>query len=177
MKHLLLIAALLTAHLAAATNYYVSPTGNANNDGLTPATAKDDIEDAGYLTAPGDTVFVMNGTYTWYNPNANVVNIYNSGTANHWIVFINYPNHHPLIQSKNWSAISIQGADYIEVNGFEVIGNADSVSLAYAQAEQNNYNNPKTSGNGIGCAPQYSNPSNLSHHIIIRNCKVSNCFY
>jgi len=47
-----------------ATNYYVSPTGSASNNGLSPATAKNDIEDAGLLTVLGDTVFVMNGTYT-----------------------------------------------------------------------------------------------------------------
>ena len=175
MRKLFFTISLLTSISLFATNYYVSPTGSSSNNGLSPATAKDDIEEAGLLTSPGDTVFVMNGTYSWYNPNSDVVDIYNSGTANNWIVFINYPGHHPLIKSKNWAAISIQGADYVEVNGFEVIGNADSVTLAYAQSQQNNTNNPITSGNGIGCRSQYSNPSNLSHHIIIRNCKVSKC--
>ena len=166
---------MLTTIFSSATNYYVSPTGSNSNNGLSPATAKDDIEYAGVLTAPGDTVFVMNGTYTWANPNSNVVNIYNSGTASNWIVFINYPGHQPVIKSKNWAGISLQGADYIEVNGFKIIGNADSVTLAYAQSQQTNLNNPITSGNGIGCDKEFNNPSNFCHHIIIRNCTISKC--
>ncbi len=175
MKNLLFSILLLVNLKSIATNYYVSPAGNASNNGLTPATAKDDIEDAGLLTAPGDTVFVMNGTYTWANPNSNVVNIYNSGTASNWITYKNFPGHNPIIQSQNWAAIQIQGADYIEINGFEIIGNADSITFAYAQSQQTNLNNPLTSGNGIGCAAQFGNPSNRSHHITIKNCKVSKC--
>jgi len=166
---------MLTTIFSSATNYYVNPTGSNSNNGLSPASAKDDIEYAGLLTAPGDTVFVMNGTYTWANPNSNVVNIYNSGTASNWIVFINYPGHQPVIKSKNWAGISLQGADYIEVNGFKIIGNADSVTLAYAQSQQTNLNNPITSGNGIGCDKEFNNPSNFCHHIIIRNCTISKC--
>ena len=175
-KITLLLTLLLGLHFTHyATNYYVSPTGSSSNNGLSLATPKNDIEEAGLLTQGGDTVFILNGTYTKSNPNDNVVNIRNSGTANNWIVFINFPTNQPMIRAKNWSGIGIQGADYIEINGLEVIGYADSVTLAYAQAEQNNYNNPITSGNGIGCAPEYNNPQNKSHHITIRNCKVSKC--
>ncbi|MFY7964123.1 MAG: hypothetical protein ACOVO1_04445, partial [Chitinophagaceae bacterium] len=176
MKKIFFLLALLVASASFATNYYVSSEyGKASNDGLSTLTAKNDIQETGLLTKPGDTVFVMNGVYTKSNYNDNIVNIYNSGTPNNWIVYTNYPNHSPIIKSQNISAIEIQGADYIEISGFEVIGNADSISLSYAISQQNIINNPLTRGYGIGCRRQSSNPLNYSHHITIKNCKVYKC--
>jgi parallel beta-helix repeat protein len=159
----------------SATNFYVSPSGSPSNNGLTPATALIDIGQAGLLTQPGDTVFVMSGTYTNPDSNSNVVDIWRSGTAGHPIVYTNYPGDTPLIRSGNWAGIQVQGADYIVIDGFTVVGYNDSVTLAYAQAQENNTDNPLTAGNGIGCAPKYGNDSIKAHHVAIRNCKVSKC--
>ncbi len=47
-----------------AVNYYVSAsTGNNANTGLSETSALASIQNAANLTNPGDTVFIMNGTY------------------------------------------------------------------------------------------------------------------
>jgi hypothetical protein len=171
---LLLFCSLITAS-SFATNYYVSPAGSPTNSGLSVTLAKDNIEDAAQLTMPGDTVYILNGTYTKADSNDNVVNIYHSGTAGHWITYRAYPGHKPLIRSRNWCGINVQGADYIVIDGMTIIGYSDSVTLAYAQSQKLNTNNPITSGNGIFCAPEYSNQTNKPHHVTIRNCHVSKC--
>jgi len=44
MRKLLFTISMLTTISSFATNYYVSPTGSDSNDGLSPATAKEDFE-------------------------------------------------------------------------------------------------------------------------------------
>jgi parallel beta-helix repeat protein len=158
-------------------NYYVNPLGSNSNNGLTTSTAFKTLTYAGNQTAAGDTVFVMNGTYTNTLAASNVLSIYNSGTATNGIVYKNYVGHTPIIKlnANNWAGISVQGADYITIDGIKIIGNNSSVTLAYAQAEQNNLNNPATSANGIGIVKEYNNVSNKPHHVIIRNCNISQC--
>jgi parallel beta-helix repeat protein len=155
----------------------VSPAGSNTNNGLTISTAFQTLNYAANQTSAGDTVFVLNGTYTNLNASSNVMDIYNSGTAVNSIVYMNYPGHAPVIKlnANNWSGIAIQGSDYIVVDGFRIIGNNDAITLPYAQAEQLNTNNPATSGNGIGITREYGNDENKPHHIIIRNCTISKC--
>ncbi|MGA1978692.1 MAG: choice-of-anchor Q domain-containing protein [Bacteroidales bacterium] len=176
MKNFLLTFLMLITNHLSATNYYVSPTGSNNNNGLSADKPFKTLQHAADLTVPGDTVFAMTGTYTNLNTGDNVLNINNSGTANSWIVYKNHPGNTPVIQLYDqWAGIQVQGADYIVIDGFVVIGNNDSITPDYAQSQKNNINNPATSGNGIGCAPEYGNSSNKPHHIIIRNCTVSKC--
>jgi len=60
--------------------------------------------------------------------------------------------------AEGWSGIEVQGSDYIIVEGFELEGNSDTVTLDYALAQKDNLNDPITSGNGI-----------LIKSIVIRN--------
>lgn len=177
MKQLFIFLLLLATLQSFATNYYVNPAGSDSNTGLTPATAFATLNHAPNQTAPGDTVFVMNGTYTDAYPDIPVLMITNSGTASNPIVFKNYPGHTPLIKinANNWVGISFNGSDYIVVDGFTIVGNNDSIDLAYAQAEMNNTSNPATSSNGIGIAGQYDDSTNKPHHNIVRNCTISKC--
>lgn len=159
-----------------ATNRYVSPSGSNANNGLAPGSAYATLQHASNQTAPGDTVFAMNGTYTNSSPGTNVLTIWTSGTANAWITYRNYPGHSPVIQlTNNWSGISVDGEDYIIIDGFTIIGNNANVTLAQALAAQNDLANPATSGNGIGIARQYGNPNERCHHVIVRNCTVRDC--
>ncbi|MFN6378739.1 MAG: T9SS type A sorting domain-containing protein [Flavobacteriales bacterium] len=160
-----------------AINYYVSNSGSDVNNGLSIVSPFQTLQHAANLTVPGDTVFAMNGVYTNMSEASNVLNIYNSGNESQWIVYKNYPGHIPTIQlgSNNWSGIQIQGADYIVVEGFTIIGNNDSITLDYALSEQENLNNPSTSGNGIGCTAEYGNDSNKPHHFTVRRCNISKC--
>jgi len=56
---------------AAGTNYYVSPSGDDDNDGLAPGTAWQTIDngDQDYedVLEPGDTVNILPGTYSIWN--------------------------------------------------------------------------------------------------------------
>jgi parallel beta-helix repeat protein len=150
---------------------FVSPSGLPSNDGLSEAKPLLTIESATDLSDPGDTVLLMDGTYKNPDQNNNVVTINRSGTANAWIALMAYPGQKPKLQVRNWTGISIQ-ASYILVEGFEIIGNRDEITLEYATAEQNNTSNPVTSGNCIGVT---ANGSSLSHHVIIRKNTVSKC--
>lgn len=176
MKRFFLLAMLLNALGAMATNYYVSGSGSDGNNGLSPNTPFATLQHAEGFTVPGDTVFAMNGTYTNPFNGTNVLSIYNSGTANQPITYINYVGHVPtIVMYENWAGIQLQGADYIVVDGFTVIGNNDNIDLNYAISYQNDLGRPETSGNGIGIAAEYNNPTNLPHHNTIRNCNVSKC--
>jgi parallel beta-helix repeat protein len=176
MKQFLILFLLSATSHTFATNYFVKPSGSNNNDGLTPATAFETLQFAADQTSPGDTVFAMAGTYTNLVRATNVLSIYHSGTSDNYIVYKNFPGETPIIKLYDqWCGIAVQGSDYIVIDGFKVVGNNDSITLAYAQSQQDSLNNPTTSCNGIGIGSQYSNPANKPHHVIVRNCNVSKC--
>jgi parallel beta-helix repeat protein len=150
--------------------YYVSGAGSDKNNGLTPQSAFRNIQQAADLTQPGDVVYVMNGTYTESNTFNNILTISRSGTPSAWITYQAYPGHQPKLKSQNWHGINVQGASYITIDGFELEGNNDNITLSYAKSQQTNLNNPLTSGNGIGVTT--STDGRFSHHVVIRNNKV-----
>jgi hypothetical protein len=78
---LLIAQVLLAARIAAAT-YYVSGTGSDRNNGLSAAAPLCHLQNAANRTRPGDTVMVMNGTYT---PPGKV--FYNSGGNDRSVVY------------------------------------------------------------------------------------------
>lgn len=132
-----------------STNYFVSSTiGNDNNDGLSQQSPFVTIQTAADLTAPGDTVFVMNGLYTT-SADDYVAVLRNSGTPDNWIVLMALPGHTPKIEFDWWVAIGTEGASYIEIQGFEIEGNNDNITLAQAMSAANDGNNPIFAGTGI----------------------------
>jgi len=145
--------------------YYVKAGAPATGNGLTPTTAFSTIQQAANITQPGDKVYVMNGVYTNPNTLSNVVTITRSGNADAWISYEAYPGQHPQILSRNWHGICIQGASYIRIKGFEVIGSAAQLSLQNALALKTDLKNPLNSGNGIGVTS--SSSGQRSHHIEI----------
>jgi len=172
---MLLVLALLAATQVFSNVYYVSLSGD-NSSGMTPAKAFTDLQKAADKVAPGDTVYVMNGTYTNSLWASFVVQISAKGTPDKWITFRNYPGHQPVIRlTANWAGISMTGASYIIIDGFTVIGNNDNVTLAEAQKQRYNPDDPLTSAAGISAQNSFGSPVQHSSHIIIRNCNVSKC--
>ncbi|QFS44778.1 choice-of-anchor D domain-containing protein [Nostoc sphaeroides] len=158
----------------AGKTYYVSGTGNDKNDGLKEGSAFRTLQQAADLVKAGDTVYVMNGTYTNIYPN--ILNIEDKhGTANAPITFTAYPGHTPVIEAhdKNWNAISITGSSYIVINGLKLVGARDDTTLEYALEHKDNLNNPATSGNGISVTYIDGSEKQRSHHITISNNNVS----
>ncbi|MEH2432804.1 MAG: right-handed parallel beta-helix repeat-containing protein [Nostoc sp.] len=158
----------------AGKTYYVSGTGNDKNDGLKEGAAFRTLQKAGDLVKAGDTVYVMNGTYT--NNYPNILSISDKhGTANAPITFTAYPGHTPVLEAhkNNWNAVSITGSSYIVIEGLTMAGARDETTLKYALQEKNNLGNPATSGNGINVTYIDGDEKQHSHHITISNNNIS----
>ena len=154
--------------------YYVSGTGSDKNDGLKQGEAFRTLQKAGDLVKAGDTVYVMNGTYTNIYPN--ILSISDKhGTANAPITFTAYPGHTPVLEARknNWNAISITGSSYVVIEGLTLVGARDETTLEYALEHKDNLSNPATSGNGIHITFTDDDQKIRSHHITISNNNVS----
>lgn len=172
--------------LSAATNYYVSPNGSDQNDGKSMQTPGKTLQKIADLTHPGDTVFVMQGTYTTsdaslldLNRNKN-----HSGTENAYITYKPYPGHKVKMvaalssSSSIWNLILIN-ADYIVFEGFELVGASQQLTHEEAMASYQEalaggsdwikYGRFNTNALTIGGS---NNQSLYPSHVIIRNCTV-----
>lgn len=168
----------------AAATYYVSPTGqNSSGYGTDPSTPFQTIQYAADRTNPGDTVYVMNGTYTETNNEA-IVKVTRSGNPDAYITYKNYPGHNPKLSTDSaWNHILIASASYIRIEGFEIEGNNGNLSVGQGEARYTHYlqNSPsgtvdwnymaETNTNGIYVKPASTASANPKH-IIIDNNKV-----
>ncbi len=163
--------------VAALTTYYVSGTGSDSNDGKSTTKAFRTLQKAHDLTNPGDTVWIMNGTYT--STSSDVLSIYRSGAPGQYIRYKAYPGHTPKLKSvKNWQGIYLGGVSYILIEGLMLEGNNNNVTPAKARTQLKDTNGdgkidamepkPEYAGNGIGINANSDNPDQASHHIIIR---------
>jgi hypothetical protein len=160
----------------SAVTYYVSGTGNDSADGLTIATAFLTLQHAANVTQPGDTVYVMNGTYSNSCPSCDVLDITIPGTATNWITYKAYPGQAPIISFNGWEGIFFEPtAAYVEVNGFTVIGNNANVTLAQALAQSTSNPNPIFNGNCIASDGRMGTATMRPNHIRILNNIISEC--
>jgi len=160
-----------------AVTYYVSGTGSDSANGLSTATAFLTLQHAANLSQPGDTVDVMNGTYTnTICATCDVLDIYNPGTPNNWITYQAYPGQSPVISFNGWEGILFEPtAAYIEVNGFTVVGNNANVTLAQAKAQSTTNPDPAFNGNCIAADGRKGTPTARPNHILILNNVISEC--
>lgn len=179
---LLLAVLVFFSSPSLATDYYVSAlTGNNTFAGTSPGQAFATIKKAADLTNPGDTVFIMNGTY---NPVANfqqsIVTITRSGTAGSYITYKAYPGHSPKLQLLTglnyqiWRAVAID-ASYIIFTGIEIQGTNQSLDSAGAYQTWQDYENNIKDYNKISmynCGSISIGGSAAVHHVIISNCKI-----
>jgi hypothetical protein len=151
---------------ALATTYYVSATGKDSNSGTSTTAPFLTIKKAADLTKPGDIVNVMNGTYGPF-----IISHAGSHTGG-YITYQAYPGQHPTVlkNGTTWDGIQIWnsagGPSYIVIDGFTILGNAQSITLSQAQSAPDKNNT--TNGNCIGGGSSV-------HHVIIRNNTVSYC--
>ena len=153
------------------TTYYVSSEIGSNNNAGTSTTAPlATLQAAADRVQPGDTVEVMNGTYTGPQAGA-VVDITTSGTASAPITFEAAPGQKPVINSSGcWNAIKIE-ASYIGVNGFTVEGDAANYTLSQALA---GYSTGSANLDGAGINVSGNPGVNVPNHITIENNTVYN---
>lgn len=180
----------LACSVCGATNYYVDAVNGSNGySGTSPAQAFQTIQTAANITAPGDTVFIMNGTYT---SSGTVLNIGRSGDASAQIVYTAYPGHSPKLQAtvNTYNIVSIAaGISYITINGLEIEGWGVNMSLAADSTAAKNQvtcpvarsaataQNPlnKYNQNGIFGDSRSLGANAGSTHIVISKCVVHDC--
>lgn len=172
--------------LCQAENYYVSAlTGSDSNVGLNETTPFLNIQTAANLTLPGDTVFIMEGTYSeakiHYIIHNTVLYVSKSGSENKYITYINYPGHHPVISGSNcrWACVEIR-ANYIRFEGMELEGPNQDITYEEAMDMYEYYiENPENrdwnllgtmNTGGITLGTDAS--SSPFHHIEVRNCII-----
>ena len=168
--------------VATGKTYYVSGTGKDTNNGFTQQSAFRTLQYAADLTNPGDTVLVMNGTYTkpgltGNNLGANILDISRAGSSGNYITYKALAGHKPLIKvDRNYAGILIR-VPYIVIDGFTVQGELPNRSLEdatrVARGTDSNaaLNNPLYNSNGIG---SFGQNGIQPHHLIIRNNTVFN---
>ena len=153
------------------TTYYVSSgIGNDDNAGTSATAPLATLQQAADLVKPGDTVEVMNGTYSGPAYGA-VVDITTSGTASAPITFEAAPGQTPVINtSGTWNGILIQASNIV-INGFTVVGDAANYTLQTALAGYDT-GNANLDGNGI----TVNSPDGVvvPNHITIENNTVYN---
>ncbi len=188
IKLLFILLTVLPLANVFAADYYVSAvTGSDSNNGLTSSSAFKTIQKAADRTNPGDTVFIMNGTYSeakvLFSIHASVLYISRSGNANAYITYKNYPGHQPKISGVNcrWNCVRIR-ANYIRFEGIELEGPNQNITYEQAKKMYDYYVNTasssrdwnligtmNTNGLSIGSDMVASVPW---HHIEVRNCVV-----
>jgi parallel beta-helix repeat protein len=166
-----LCSASVPSPAGSMSTYYVnSAIGQDDNAGTSASAPLASLQAAEKAVKPGDTVKVMNGTYTG-PADGSVLNITTSGTASAPITFEAAPGQTPVIDSTGtWNGINIQ-ASYIVINGFTVAGGAANYNLNQAMAGYGT-GNAALDGNGIGITPSSQVP--LPNHITIENNTIYN---
>ena len=160
----------------AAVTYYVSGSGSDSNDGLTQATAFLTLQHAAGLTQPGDTVYVMNGTYTNSCASCSVLDISIPGTASAWITYEAYPGQTPIISFNGWEGVFFEPtAAYIQVSGLTVVGNNYNVTLAQALAQSYTNPDPIFNGNCIASDGRAGTATVRPNHLKILNNIIYAC--
>ncbi len=182
-KIYLLLPIFLFSLVGRATNYYVDiVNGNNANTGLSATDAFKTIPTAAVLTYGGDTVFIMQGNYPAFS-------ISRPGDATAQVVYTNYPGSTPQIVATDntYNLITINaGANYVTVNGLELVGWGVNLSLAAdtipaqaaivcppgATSTTNVTFIPKYNGNGINVG---NSSSIVTHHVTLSNNKIHDC--
>ncbi len=173
-----------TIHLSASNYYVNSISGNNSFNGKTVGTAKKTLAWFSWSTTflkPGDTIFVMNGTYTGENAFA-VLALRASGSGGNPIVITNFPGDKPLLKLNEfkWAGIHIaDGVHDIVINGLTIQGYNQNLNLQEALTQPGGCQDPqgkvepKFNGNGI--ALEGRNNGLHVHHITITNCEIFEC--
>ena len=163
---------------AQNTLYVDAKSGRDGNDGLTSATAFATLNRAAAAVKPGWTVLVMDGVYT-SDGSTNPLTITATGRSDAWITFAAAPGQHPIIQIPRaqgaTAGIYLPGAAYVIIDGFEVIGQNQSITAQEAAANdgsQSVLNQNCIYIDGMGF--QDFHPP-VPHDIVIRNTTVHDC--
>ena len=154
--------------------YVDAVNGSDASDGTTRGTAWKTLQRGASGAPGGATVLVADGLYTSTTGASNVLFINKPGTPEKWTTFAALPGHRPIVQVPRGAYYGIgvpPGAHHVLVDGFEIVGPAQSMTLE--EAAQNNDGstrlyNEQCVAIGGGNLPQ-------PYDIIIRNSVLHDC--
>ncbi|MCY0943274.1 right-handed parallel beta-helix repeat-containing protein [Streptomyces antarcticus] len=159
---------------AAARTYFVSPSGSDSNPGTSTGAPFLTIQKAADSAGPGDTVSIMNGTYSERSAGSNVLTIKSSGRPGAPITFTAHPGHRPVIHPvRAWNGISVNGASYITIKGLDIKGN--NAALTLAGAERGSKKGDPTFNTNCISIERNRTTGDLSHHIEVTGNRVHDC--
>jgi glycosyltransferase involved in cell wall biosynthesis len=115
MRALLGFVLLGVATMAHSSDFYVSPTGNDNNDGSASRPFRT-ISRAAALALPGTTVHVAPGFYH------GAIATTASGTADRRIRYVSDAKWGAKIRAEGVPTAWLQRGDYVDIEGFEISG-------------------------------------------------------
>ncbi|MBC7845628.1 MAG: right-handed parallel beta-helix repeat-containing protein [Flavobacterium sp.] len=167
----------------ATPAFYVSPSGNDNNNGRSEKTAFANPQKAIDVAKSGDIVLLMNGQYSGAKNAAAVVSFVRPGRPSSWITLKNYPGHKATILCDAKNGINILHKNdstaqespllsYLEVRGLHIRGNADKVPELYPA--EVGIGTPNTETRGIHLTGS-NGPTRMYHHIRVADCLIEYC--
>jgi parallel beta-helix repeat protein len=137
---LILFVLLFANSLYVQANWFVSTSGtDAPGNGTLANPFKTITYASTFLTA-GDTCFVRGGTYTnatyndgyyWNQDRTARISAVN-GTASQYIVIMPYNNELPVLKGDGDFIFQVTGCSYLKIQGLEIYGETENISLALA---------------------------------------------
>lgn len=115
--------AMASSDAAIPEGIFVSSTiGSDDNDGLSMETPLRSLQETLNRVQPGETVHVMDGTYSELAvPGDHHYLVARGGRPDAWVRVANAPGHTPVIAASQGNGLEIQ-ADYVEVKGLTIRG-------------------------------------------------------
>lgn len=101
---------------------YVGPDGSDSNDGVVPSRAFGTLNFAATQLQPGDQLFALEGEYLEEFRSDTAVMIAAKGTEDAWIRISAFPGHTPVVFGPERNSFKLEGAEYLELSGFEMAG-------------------------------------------------------
>lgn len=199
MKNTLILTYLLVCiSKAFSINYYVcSSKGNDNYSGTSTELPFKTLQKSANAVQPGDTVFIMNGTYTNSDNEvgffqSQILFMMHSGKPNAWITFQALEGHQPILIIQKAFGIRVVSTDtfhkdgvlsYIRIKNLKIVGNTNQIPFCEALKQPRSCFNPEGeinwnyngSGISIGSEDSYADKGKVTHHIEVINCDVSDC--
>lgn len=119
-----LAAASSTAAAAGGTDYFVGPGGSDNNAGTSINAPLATLQQGAGLLGPGDTLWVLDGTYDGFSVSA-------SGSPNNYARIAAYPGATPVIDAGEGNGAHFHDTSYVEMWGLELRGDSGSSNSPY----------------------------------------------
>lgn len=101
---------------------YVGPNGDDQNSGTLPSEAFRTLNHAVTVLTPGDQLLVLEGDYDEEWRSDTSVHISAKGTPDAWIRIQPFPGHDVTVLGTERNSFKLEGAEYLELSGFELAG-------------------------------------------------------